>query len=156
MVICYSKVCNGLLIVVRDKNKTRLISKLEDMSNLTNNKAKTQDQSSRLRLGFSVVIVKILVVIRLLSSLLQRSWLGVISDWGYTFSRHNYLVTDKVRKGQSLMIPSYTIELRKLRDMYPTSELNAFWLKNFFSVALEQLIDSLEEIQCSASGGNIL
>ncbi|KAE9603661.1 hypothetical protein Lalb_Chr11g0063271 [Lupinus albus] len=54
------------------------------------------------------------------------------------------------------MIPSYTIELRKLLDRYPTSELNAFWLKNFFLVALEQLGDSLEEIRGSASGGNML
>ncbi|KAF1898413.1 hypothetical protein Lal_00042105 [Lupinus albus] len=59
-------------------------------------------------------------------------------------------------KVKSLMIPSYTIELRKLLDRYPTSELNAFWLKNFFLVALEQLEDSLEEIRGSASGGNML
>ncbi|MBO0155241.1 DUF825 domain-containing protein, partial [Vibrio parahaemolyticus] len=34
---------------------------------------------------------------------------------------------DKIK---SLMIPSYMIELRKLLDRYPTSELNSFWLKN--------------------------
>ncbi|KAG5580205.1 hypothetical protein H5410_050832 [Solanum commersonii] len=39
---------------------------------------------------------------------------------------------------------------------YPTSELNSFWLKNLFLVALEQLGDSLEEIWGSASGGNML
>jgi hypothetical protein len=44
------------------------------------------------------------------------------------------------------------IELRKLLDRYPTSELNSFWLKNLFLVALEQLGDSLEEIRGSASG----
>ena len=49
-------------------------------------------------------------------------------------------------KVKSLMIPSYMIELRKLLDRYPTSELNSFWLKNLFLVALEQLGDSLEEI----------
>ncbi|KAJ7941493.1 Protein Ycf2 [Quillaja saponaria] len=54
------------------------------------------------------------------------------------------------------MIPSYMIELRKLLDRYPTSELNSFWLKNLFLVALEQLGDSLEEIRGSASGGNML
>ena len=54
------------------------------------------------------------------------------------------------------MIPSYMIELRKLLDRYPTSELNSFWLKNLFLVALEQLGDSLEEIRDSASGGNML
>nr|YP_010419838.1 hypothetical protein RF2 [Leucosyke puya]YP_010419855.1 hypothetical protein RF2 [Leucosyke puya]USG53539.1 hypothetical protein RF2 [Leucosyke puya]USG53556.1 hypothetical protein RF2 [Leucosyke puya] len=57
---------------------------------------------------------------------------------------------------KSLMIPSYMIELRKLLDRYPTSELNSFWLKNFFLVAREQLGDSLEEIRGSASGGNML
>nr|YP_009756592.1 hypothetical chloroplast RF21 [Broussonetia luzonica]YP_009756613.1 hypothetical chloroplast RF21 [Broussonetia luzonica]QCA41218.1 hypothetical chloroplast RF21 [Broussonetia luzonica]QCA41239.1 hypothetical chloroplast RF21 [Broussonetia luzonica] len=57
---------------------------------------------------------------------------------------------------KSLMIPSYMIELRKLLDRYPTSELNSFWLKNLFLVAREQLGDSLEEIRGSASGGNML
>ena len=57
-------------------------------------------------------------------------------------------------KVKSLMIPSYMIELRKLLDRYPTSELNSFWLKNLFLVALEQLGDSLEEIR--GSGGNML
>nr|YP_010175997.1 Ycf2 [Oldenlandia diffusa]YP_010176015.1 Ycf2 [Oldenlandia diffusa]QSM35091.1 Ycf2 [Oldenlandia diffusa]QSM35109.1 Ycf2 [Oldenlandia diffusa] len=59
-------------------------------------------------------------------------------------------------KVKSLMIPSSTIELRKLLDRYPTSEPNSFWFKNFFLVALEQLGDSLEEIRGSASGGNSL
>nr|YP_010994058.1 hypothetical protein Ycf2 [Vuralia turcica]YP_010994075.1 hypothetical protein Ycf2 [Vuralia turcica]WOZ11503.1 hypothetical protein Ycf2 [Vuralia turcica]WOZ11520.1 hypothetical protein Ycf2 [Vuralia turcica] len=59
-------------------------------------------------------------------------------------------------KVKSLMIPSYMIELRKLLDRYPTSELNSFWLKNLFLVALEQLGDSLEEIRGFASGGNML
>ncbi|KAL2345712.1 hypothetical protein Fmac_006997 [Flemingia macrophylla] len=44
---------------------------------------------------------------------------------------------------KSLMIPSYMIELRKLLNRYPTSELNSFWLKNLFLVALEQLGDSM-------------
>nr|AZJ16573.1 Ycf2 [Capparis versicolor]AZJ16574.1 Ycf2 [Capparis versicolor] len=57
-------------------------------------------------------------------------------------------------KVKSLMIPSYMIELRKLLDRYPTSELNSFWLKNLFLVALEQLGDCLEEIR--GSGGNML
>ena len=59
-------------------------------------------------------------------------------------------------KVKSLMIPSYMIELRKLLDRYPTSELNSFWLKNLFLVTLEQLGDLLEEIRGSASGGNML
>ncbi|CAI9119163.1 Ycf2 protein (plastid) [Oldenlandia corymbosa var. corymbosa] len=59
-------------------------------------------------------------------------------------------------KVKSLMIPSSTIELRKLLDRYPTSEPNSFWFKNLFLVALEQLGDSLEEIRGSASGGNPL
>ena len=59
-------------------------------------------------------------------------------------------------KVKSLMIPSYMIELRKLLDRYPTSELNSFWLKNLFLVALEQLGDSIEEIRGYASGGNML
>ncbi|KAL3598374.1 hypothetical protein D5086_006292 [Populus alba] len=62
----------------------------------------------------------------------------------------------KFEKVKSLMIPSYMIELRKLLDRYPTSELNSFWLKNLFLVALEQLGDLLEEIRGSASGGNML
>ncbi|KAG6478725.1 hypothetical protein ZIOFF_062169 [Zingiber officinale] len=43
-------------------------------------------------------------------------------------------------------------------EKYPTSEseLNSFWLKNLFLVALEQLGDFLEEIRVSASGGNML
>nr|YP_010565706.1 Ycf2 protein [Potentilla kleiniana]YP_010565724.1 Ycf2 protein [Potentilla kleiniana]UZC29268.1 Ycf2 protein [Potentilla kleiniana]UZC29286.1 Ycf2 protein [Potentilla kleiniana] len=57
---------------------------------------------------------------------------------------------------KSLMIPSYMIELRKLLDRYPPSELNSFWLKNLFLVAVEQLGDSLEQIWGSASGGNML
>nr|SFV96892.1 Ycf2 [Ionopsidium abulense]SFV96910.1 Ycf2 [Ionopsidium abulense] len=57
-------------------------------------------------------------------------------------------------KIKSLMIPSYMIELRKLLDRYPPSELNSFWLKNLFLVALEQLGDCLEEIR--GSGGNML
>nr|YP_009891723.1 Ycf2 [Asta schaffneri]YP_009891743.1 Ycf2 [Asta schaffneri]QKK38096.1 Ycf2 [Asta schaffneri]QKK38116.1 Ycf2 [Asta schaffneri] len=57
-------------------------------------------------------------------------------------------------KIKSLMIPSYMIELRKLLDRYPTSELNSFWLKNLFLVALEQLGDCLEEIR--GSGVNML
>nr|YP_010499549.1 Ycf2 [Balanites aegyptiaca]YP_010499564.1 Ycf2 [Balanites aegyptiaca]UWT58825.1 Ycf2 [Balanites aegyptiaca]UWT58845.1 Ycf2 [Balanites aegyptiaca] len=59
-------------------------------------------------------------------------------------------------KVKSLMIPSYMMELRKLLDRYPTSELNSFWLKNIFLVALEQLGDSLEEMRGFASGGNML
>ena len=62
----------------------------------------------------------------------------------------------ELEKIKSLMIPSYMMELRKLLDRYPTPELNSFWLKNLFLVALEQLGDSLEEIRGSASGGNIL
>nr|YP_009319772.1 Ycf2 [Salpinga maranonensis]YP_009319790.1 Ycf2 [Salpinga maranonensis]APA18818.1 Ycf2 [Salpinga maranonensis]APA18819.1 Ycf2 [Salpinga maranonensis] len=59
-------------------------------------------------------------------------------------------------KIKSLMIPSYMMELRKLLDRYPTSELNSFWLKNLFLVALEKFRDSLEEIRGSAFGGNML
>ncbi|KAJ4976447.1 hypothetical protein NE237_001553 [Protea cynaroides] len=58
------------------------------------------------------------------------------------------------KKIKSLMILSYMIELRKLLDRYLTSELNSFWLKNLFLVILEQLGDSLKEIQ--GSGGNML
>nr|YP_009770294.1 hypothetical protein RF2 [Zapoteca portoricensis]YP_009770320.1 hypothetical protein RF2 [Zapoteca portoricensis]QIT00996.1 hypothetical protein RF2 [Zapoteca portoricensis]QIT01022.1 hypothetical protein RF2 [Zapoteca portoricensis] len=57
---------------------------------------------------------------------------------------------------KSLMIPSYMIELRKLLDRYPTSELNSFWLKNLFLVALKQLGDSLKTIRGSVFGGNML
>nr|YP_009109941.1 hypothetical chloroplast RF21 [Trifolium strictum]AIJ28408.1 hypothetical chloroplast RF21 [Trifolium strictum] len=57
---------------------------------------------------------------------------------------------------KSLMIQSYMIELRKLLDRYPTSELNSLGLKNIFRVALEQLGNFLEEKRGSASGGNML
>nr|UGK72100.1 hypothetical chloroplast RF21 [Kaempferia rotunda]UGK72117.1 hypothetical chloroplast RF21 [Kaempferia rotunda] len=73
-------------------------------------------------------------------------------------SRASSELQTELEKIKSLMIPSYMIELRKLLDRYPTSEseLNSFWLKNLFLVALEQLGDFLEEIRVSASGGNML
>nr|YP_010724397.1 Ycf2 protein [Nivenia stokoei]YP_010724415.1 Ycf2 protein [Nivenia stokoei]WDW31524.1 Ycf2 protein [Nivenia stokoei]WDW31542.1 Ycf2 protein [Nivenia stokoei] len=78
-------------------------------------------------------------------------------------SRASSELQTELEKIKSLMIPSYMIELRKLLDRYPTSELNSFWLKNLFrvaleqlGVALEQLGDSLEEIRGSASGGSML
>nr|YP_010475870.1 hypothetical protein RF2 [Corydalis pseudoadoxa]YP_010475898.1 hypothetical protein RF2 [Corydalis pseudoadoxa]UVH70157.1 hypothetical protein RF2 [Corydalis pseudoadoxa]UVH70185.1 hypothetical protein RF2 [Corydalis pseudoadoxa] len=37
------------------------------------------------------------------------------------------------KKIQSLLIPSYMIELRQLLDRYPTSEQNSFWLTNPFN-----------------------
>ncbi|TYH84320.1 hypothetical protein ES332_D02G190000v1 [Gossypium tomentosum] len=49
------------------------------------------------------------------------------------------------KKVKSFMIPSYMIELRKLLDRYPTSELNSFWLKDF-----------LKEIRGFSFGGNML
>nr|QCT81923.1 Ycf2 [Protea caffra subsp. kilimandscharica]QCT81945.1 Ycf2 [Protea caffra subsp. kilimandscharica] len=69
-------------------------------------------------------------------------------------SRASSELQTEFEKIKSLMIPSYMIELRKLLDRYPTSELNSFWLKNLFLVALEQLGDSLKEIR--GSGGNML
>nr|YP_009241790.1 hypothetical chloroplast RF21 [Tofieldia thibetica]YP_009241807.1 hypothetical chloroplast RF21 [Tofieldia thibetica]AMQ13365.1 hypothetical chloroplast RF21 [Tofieldia thibetica]AMQ13382.1 hypothetical chloroplast RF21 [Tofieldia thibetica] len=71
-------------------------------------------------------------------------------------SRASSELQTELEKIKSLMISSYMIELRKLLYRYPTSELNSFWLKNLFLVALEQLGDSLEEIRGSASGGNML
>nr|AEX93964.1 hypothetical chloroplast RF21 [Aloe vera] len=71
-------------------------------------------------------------------------------------SRASSELQTELEKIKSLMIPSYMIELRKLLDRYPTSELNSFWLKNLFLVALEQLGDSLGEIRGSTSGGNML
>nr|YP_009627453.1 Ycf2 [Tinospora cordifolia]QCC70900.1 Ycf2 [Tinospora cordifolia] len=71
-------------------------------------------------------------------------------------SRASSELQTEFEKIKSLMIPSYMIELRKLLDRYPTSELNSFWLKNLFLVALKQLGNSLEEIRGSASGGNML
>nr|YP_010901220.1 Ycf2 protein [Crassula columella]YP_010901237.1 Ycf2 protein [Crassula columella]WIL06800.1 Ycf2 protein [Crassula columella]WIL06815.1 Ycf2 protein [Crassula columella] len=71
-------------------------------------------------------------------------------------SRASSKLQTEFEKVKSLMIQPYMIELRKLLDRYPTSELNSFWLKNLFLVALEQLGDSLEEIRGSVSGGNML
>nr|UDZ61536.1 hypothetical protein RF2 [Albidella oligococca] len=72
---------------------------------------------------------------------------------GYFVRMHLLLVSrasselqTELEKIKSLVIPSYTIELRKLRDRYLTSELNSFWLKDLFLVARYQLVDSLEEI----------
>nr|UZC31140.1 hypothetical protein RF2 [Medicago coronata] len=56
---------------------------------------------------------------------------------------------------KSLTIPSYMIELEKLMDRYPISELNSFGLKDMFVVALEQLGNFIEERRGSASAGNI-
>nr|YP_010167864.1 Ycf2 [Allium cernuum]YP_010167881.1 Ycf2 [Allium cernuum]QRZ01056.1 Ycf2 [Allium cernuum]QRZ01073.1 Ycf2 [Allium cernuum] len=55
------------------------------------------------------------------------------------FSRASSELQTELEKIKSLMIPSYMIELRKLLDRYPTSELNSFWLKNLFLVALEKI-----------------
>nr|YP_009644498.1 Ycf2 protein [Ligustrum japonicum]YP_009644520.1 Ycf2 protein [Ligustrum japonicum]QBS52294.1 Ycf2 protein [Ligustrum japonicum]QBS52295.1 Ycf2 protein [Ligustrum japonicum] len=75
-------------------------------------------------------------------------------------SRASSELQTEFKKAKSLMIPSSMNELRKLLarypTRYPTSEPNSFWLKNLFLVALEQLVDSLEEIWGYASGGNML
>nr|AIJ28034.1 hypothetical chloroplast RF21 [Trifolium lupinaster] len=71
-------------------------------------------------------------------------------------SRFSNELQKEFEQVKSLMIPSYMIELRKLLDRYPTSELNSFGLKNMFLVALEQLGNFLEERRGSASGGNML
>nr|YP_010259001.1 hypothetical chloroplast RF21 [Chiloglottis cornuta]YP_010259009.1 hypothetical chloroplast RF21 [Chiloglottis cornuta]UIX23871.1 hypothetical chloroplast RF21 [Chiloglottis cornuta]UIX23879.1 hypothetical chloroplast RF21 [Chiloglottis cornuta] len=63
-------------------------------------------------------------------------------------SRASSELQTELEKIKSLMIPSYMMEFRKILDRYPTSELNAFWLKNLFLVVLEQL-----EIGGSPSGG---
>nr|WRH31715.1 Ycf2 [Pereskia aculeata]WRH31730.1 Ycf2 [Pereskia aculeata] len=48
-------------------------------------------------------------------------------------------------KVKSLVIPSYTIEFRKLMNRYPPPEPNSFWLKKLFLGVLEQLKDFLIE-----------
>jgi hypothetical protein len=47
------------------------------------------------------------------------------------------------------------IELEKLLDRYPISELNSFGLKDMFLVALKQLGNFLEERRVLASAGNM-
>nr|YP_009446988.1 hypothetical chloroplast RF21 [Adenocalymma hatschbachii]YP_009447006.1 hypothetical chloroplast RF21 [Adenocalymma hatschbachii]ATY48216.1 hypothetical chloroplast RF21 [Adenocalymma hatschbachii]ATY48217.1 hypothetical chloroplast RF21 [Adenocalymma hatschbachii] len=71
-------------------------------------------------------------------------------------SRVSSELQTEFEKVKSLMMESSMIEVRKLLDRYPTSAPNSFWslLKNLFLVALEQLVDSLEER--SASGDNML
>nr|QTI91210.1 Ycf2 [Echinocactus grusonii] len=49
-------------------------------------------------------------------------------------------------KVKSLAIPSYTVEFLKLKNGYPPSEPNSFWLKELFLVVLELLADSLVQI----------
>ena len=85
---------------------------------------------------------------------LEKEWISraLWSEWFHRSGFHP--IHQALKMIKSLMIPSYMIELRKLLDRYPTSELNSFWLKNLFLVALEQLGDCLEEIR--GSGGNML
>nr|YP_009299139.1 hypothetical chloroplast RF21 [Pelargonium exhibens]YP_009299183.1 hypothetical chloroplast RF21 [Pelargonium exhibens]AJB99053.1 hypothetical chloroplast RF21 [Pelargonium exhibens]AJB99098.1 hypothetical chloroplast RF21 [Pelargonium exhibens] len=59
----------------------------------------------------------------------------------------------ELKKVKDLMIPSYTIELRKLMDRYPPSELNSFGLKNLFLVAMEELKESLSVVGNMLEGG---
>nr|YP_009657241.1 hypothetical chloroplast RF2 [Medicago laciniata]QCO74139.1 hypothetical chloroplast RF2 [Medicago laciniata] len=60
-------------------------------------------------------------------------------------SRFSNKLHTEFEEVKSLMIPSYMIELEKLLDRYPISELNSFGLKDMFLVALEQLRNFLEE-----------
>nr|AVM84624.1 hypothetical chloroplast RF21 [Sampaiella trichoclada]AVM84625.1 hypothetical chloroplast RF21 [Sampaiella trichoclada] len=66
-------------------------------------------------------------------------------------SRASSELQTEFEKVKSLMMESYIIELRKLLNRYSTSAPNSFglWLKNLFLVALEQLVDSLEEMLAS-------
>nr|YP_009171132.1 hypothetical chloroplast RF21 [Pelargonium dichondrifolium]AJA38338.1 hypothetical chloroplast RF21 [Pelargonium dichondrifolium] len=59
----------------------------------------------------------------------------------------------ELKKVKSLMIPSYTIELRKLLDRYPPSELNSFGLKNILLVVMEELKESLSVVGNMIKGG---
>nr|YP_009657014.1 hypothetical chloroplast RF2 [Medicago orbicularis]QCO73911.1 hypothetical chloroplast RF2 [Medicago orbicularis] len=70
-------------------------------------------------------------------------------------SRFSNELQKEFEEVKSLMIPSYMIELEKLMDRYPISELNSFGLKDMFLVALEQLGNFLEERRGSASAGNM-
>ena len=72
---------------------------------------------------------------------------------GYLVHTHVFFVSRFSKKLQtefeevkSLMIPSYMIELEKLLDRYPLSELNSFGLKDMFLIAREQLENFIEEI----------
>nr|YP_010566659.1 hypothetical protein RF2 [Medicago soleirolii]UZC32278.1 hypothetical protein RF2 [Medicago soleirolii] len=81
---------------------------------------------------------------------------------GYLVQTHLFFVSrfsnelqTEFEEVKSLMIPSYMIELEKLLDRYPISELNSFGLKDMFLVALKQLGNFLEERRGSASAGNM-
>nr|YP_010734932.1 Ycf2 [Amorphophallus coaetaneus]WEI30181.1 Ycf2 [Amorphophallus coaetaneus] len=88
----------------------------------------------------------------ILFPLLVAGYLVSISI-GLFFVSHAFSeLQTELEKIKSLMIPSYIIELQKLLDGYPTSELNSFWLKNLFLVALKLLGDSLEKIWDSIFG----
>ncbi|KAM3395014.1 hypothetical protein P3S68_004018 [Capsicum galapagoense] len=52
-------------------------------------------------------------------------------------SRASSELQTQFEKVKSVMIPSSMIELQKILDRYPTSELNSLWLKNLFLIALE-------------------
>nr|UEN68038.1 hypothetical chloroplast RF21 [Kosteletzkya pentacarpos]UEN68039.1 hypothetical chloroplast RF21 [Kosteletzkya pentacarpos] len=107
--------------------------------------------STRLRSPNVQEFLYSILFLLLVAGYLVRTHLLFVSR-AYSYSE----LQTEFEKVKSLMIPSYMIELRKLLDRYPTSELNSFWLKNLFLVALEQLGDSLEEIRGSAFGGNML
>nr|UZC30912.1 hypothetical protein RF2 [Medicago rugosa] len=73
----------------------------------------------------------------------------------FSVSRFSNELQTEFEEVKSLMIPSYMIELEKLLDRYPISELNSFGLKDIFLVALKQLGNFLEERRGSASAGNM-
>uniref|UniRef100_UPI003000FB6C Ycf2 protein n=1 Tax=Amorphophallus tonkinensis TaxID=1720486 RepID=UPI003000FB6C len=66
--------------------------------------------------------------------LLVAGYLVSISIDFFSVSHAFSELQTELEKIKSLMIPSYIIELQKLLDRYPTSELNSFWLKNLFSI----------------------
>nr|YP_010931564.1 Ycf2 [Oenothera speciosa]WKN51356.1 Ycf2 [Oenothera speciosa] len=68
------------------------------------------------------------------------------------FSRAYSELQRDFARAQSLMIPSYIVELRTLLDMYPEHHS----LKKLFLVALKKLVDYLEALWVSASGGRML
>ncbi|KAJ8419209.1 hypothetical protein Cgig2_032363 (chloroplast) [Carnegiea gigantea] len=73
---------------------------------------------------------------------------------GYLVSTHlifvlrasSELQTEFEKVKSFVVIPSYTIEFKKLKNGYPPPEPNSFWLKELFLVVLAQLEDSLFQI----------
>nr|YP_010565824.1 hypothetical protein RF2 [Medicago turbinata]UZC30456.1 hypothetical protein RF2 [Medicago turbinata] len=99
--------------------------------------------STHLREFFVLILILLLVTVYLVQTHL------------FFVCRFSNELQTEFEEVKSLIIPSYMIELEKLMDRYPISELNSFGLKDMFLVTLKQLGNFIEERRGSASAGNM-